>query len=66
VLGLDALELDGNVFTGDNIGSEIDVTKGPTTDFTTDVVFITYTKNLKRLVLCLQIGNWKDVTEALV
>jgi hypothetical protein len=61
VLGLDALEFDGNVFTRDNIGSEVDVTKGPTTDLTTDAVFITYTKILKRLVFCLQRGNWKDV-----
>jgi hypothetical protein len=40
VLGLDGLELDGDFFTRDDVGSEIDITETATTDLTTDTVFI--------------------------
>jgi hypothetical protein len=47
VLGLDALELDGNLFTRDDVGSEVNVTEGTATDFTTDTVFITHAEILQ-------------------
>ena len=47
VLGLDALELDGNLFTRDDVGSEVNVAEGATTDFTTDTIFITDAKILQ-------------------
>jgi hypothetical protein len=40
VLGLDGFKLDGDFFTRDDVGSEIDVTETATTDLTTDTVFI--------------------------
>jgi hypothetical protein len=46
VLCLDALELDGDLFSRDNVGSEIDITEGSTTDLTTDTVLIAYAKIL--------------------
>jgi hypothetical protein len=59
VLGLDALELDGNLLSRDDIGSEVDVTEGATTDLTTDAVFITYAKILERSVYRLHGGKCK-------
>jgi hypothetical protein len=44
MLGLDALELDGDLFTGDDIGTEIDITEGSATDLPANAVFITYAK----------------------
>ena len=46
VLGLDALELDGDLLAGDDVGAEIDVTEAATSDLTADAVFITYTEIL--------------------
>jgi hypothetical protein len=46
VLGLDALELDGNFLTGDDVGSEVDITEGATTNLAADAVFITDAKIL--------------------
>jgi hypothetical protein len=46
VLGLDALELDGNLLTGDDVGSEVDITEGATTNLAADAVFITDAKIL--------------------
>ena len=40
VLGLDALELDGNLLTRYDVGSEVDVSERATTDLTTDTVLI--------------------------
>jgi len=48
VLGLDTLKLDGNLFTGDDVGSEVDVTETTTTDLTTNAVFIADAKILGR------------------
>lgn len=41
VLGLDALELDGDFLPRDDVGTEIDVTKATASDLTADAVFIT-------------------------
>jgi hypothetical protein len=48
VLGLDALELDGNLLSRYDIGSEVDISKGATTDLTTDAVFVANAKILQR------------------
>lgn len=41
VLGLDAFQLDGNLFAGDDVGTEVNVTKGTGTDLSTDAVLVT-------------------------
>lgn len=46
MLGLDALELDGNLFSGDDVGTEIDITKGTRSDLSANTVFITDTQVL--------------------
>jgi len=48
MLGLDRLKLDGNLFTRNDVGSEVDVTEGAASDLTTDAVFITNAKILRR------------------
>jgi hypothetical protein len=48
VLGLDTLELDGNLFARDDVGSEVNVTETTTTDLTTNAVFVSDAKILKR------------------
>ena len=50
VLGLDALELDGNLLARDDVGSEVDVTEGAAPDLTADTVFITDAKILGRRI----------------
>lgn len=40
VLGLDRLKLDGNLFTGDDVGAEVDITEAATSDLTTDAVLV--------------------------
>lgn len=40
VLRLDALELNGNLFTRDDVGSEVDITERTTTDLTADAVLV--------------------------
>jgi len=46
VLGLDRLKLDGNLFTGDDVGAEVDITEAATSDLTTDAVLVADTKIL--------------------
>lgn len=41
MLGLDALQLDGNLLTGDDVGPEVDVTEGAGADLPANTVFIT-------------------------
>ena len=50
VLGLDRLKLDGDLLTGDDVGSEINVTERSTTDLTADTVLVTNAKILERHV----------------
>jgi len=40
VLGLDRLQLNGNLLARDDVGSEVDITETSTTDLTTDAVFV--------------------------
>jgi hypothetical protein len=47
VLGLDALELDGDLFTRDDVGSKVDVSEGATTDLSTNAVLVAYAEILK-------------------
>jgi hypothetical protein len=62
VLGLDALELDGDLLTRDDVGSEVDVTEGATTDLTADTVFVADAKILTRRhvsrVSCKSVFVW--------
>lgn len=46
VLGLDALELDGNLFSGDDVGTEVDVTERTRSNLSTDPVLVTDTQVL--------------------
>jgi len=46
VLGLDRLKLDGNLFTGDDVGAEVDITEAATSDLTTDAVLVADAKIL--------------------
>lgn len=41
VLGLDALQLDGNLFARDDVGAQVDVTERTGTDLATDAVLVT-------------------------
>ena len=41
MLGLDRLELDGDLLSGNDVGAEVDVTKGAGTDLSTDTVLVT-------------------------
>lgn len=41
VLGLDALELDGNLFSGDDVGTKVDVTERTRSNLSTDPVLVT-------------------------
>lgn len=52
MLGLNALKLDGNLFTRDDVGTEVNVTKGTAANLTADAVFVTYAKILKKLACC--------------
>ncbi len=47
VLGLDGLELDGNLLTRDNVGTQVDITKRAGTDLSTDAVLVTDTEILR-------------------
>jgi hypothetical protein len=42
VLGLDGLQLDGDLFTGDDVDTEVDVTERTGSDLFTDTVFGAY------------------------
>ena len=46
VLGLYALELDGNLLARDDVGAKVDVTETTATDLTSNAVLITYSKIL--------------------
>lgn len=48
VLSLDRLELDGNLFARDDIGSEVNISKTTTADLPADTVFISDAKILRR------------------
>lgn len=41
VLGLNALELDSDLFAGDDVGAEVDITERSGTDLAADTVFVT-------------------------
>ena len=41
MLGLDALELDGDLLSGDDVGSQVDVTERTRSDLASDAVFVT-------------------------
>lgn len=47
VLGLDALELDGDLLSGDNVGAEVNITERTGTDLAADTVLVTDTEILK-------------------
>lgn len=46
VLGLDTLKLDGDLFTGDDVGSKVDITKTSATDLSANTVFVANAKIL--------------------
>lgn len=46
VFGLDGLEFDGNLFTGDDVGAQIDVSETAATDLSSDTVLVTDTQIL--------------------
>jgi hypothetical protein len=48
VLGLDALELDGYLLAGDDVGAEIDVAETAAANFEADAVLVTYTEILSQ------------------
>ena len=48
VLGLDALKLDGNLLARDDVGSEVDISEGATSDLTTDAVLVADAKILPK------------------
>ena len=48
MLGLDTLELDGDLLARDDVGSEIDITERAAADLSADAVFITHAKILSR------------------
>ena len=52
VLGLDALELDGDFLAGNDVGSEVDITKGSTTDLSADTVLVTDAEILRGRLAC--------------
>ena len=47
VLGLDRLKLDGNLFTRDDVGAEVDIAEAATSDLTTDAVLVADAKILQ-------------------
>lgn len=50
MLGLDALELDGDLFSRDNVGAKVDVTEGARSDLSADTVLVTDTQILEENV----------------
>jgi len=44
VLGFDTLELDGNLFSGDDVRTEVDVTETATANLTANAVFVAHAK----------------------
>lgn len=49
VLGLDALELDGDLFPGDDVGAQVDITEGPGANLAADAVFVTDSEILNEM-----------------
>lgn len=49
VLGLDALKLDGNLLSRDNVCSEVNISETAAADLTANPVFVTYAKILKQI-----------------
>lgn len=60
VLGLDALELDGNLFPGDDVGTQVDVTEGARANFAADAVFVTDTQVLSTQLLAYTLIHLHD------
>lgn len=50
VLGLDALELDGDLFSGDDVGAQVNVTERSGTDLAADTVLVTDSE----ILCCIQ------------
>lgn len=46
MLGLDALELDGDLLAGDDVGAQVDVTERARADLAANTVFVTDTQVL--------------------
>jgi hypothetical protein len=46
VLGLDGLELDGDLFAGNDVGAQVDVSERATTNLSTDAVLVANPKVL--------------------
>ena len=59
MLGLDALELDGDLLTGDDVGAEVDVTETTTSDLTADAVLVSYTEILFKRTKKLAISPYR-------
>jgi len=57
VLCLDALELDGDLFTRDDVGAEVDITEGSAANLAANAVLVTNAKILQKgLAYC----NWQS------
>ena len=59
MFGLDGFEFDGNLFAGDDVGTQIDITKATAADFAANAVFITDAKILEHpsaygVCMCVQ------------
>ena len=48
MLGLDALEFDGDLLPGDDVSAQVDVTKGARADLSTNAVLVTDAEILER------------------
>jgi len=64
VLGLDRLELDGNLLAGDDVGAEVNIAEGAGTDLAADTVLVTDAEILCGLVsIALSIVQCRMPTE---
>lgn len=67
MLGLDALELDGDLLAGDDVGTEIDVTEAAATDLTADAVLVSYTEILLKDTYTLAISpSYEEIQHVLL
>lgn len=57
VLGLDALELDGDLFAGDDVGTQVNVTERTRSDLSADTVLVTDSQILIETTLVNPYGN---------
>lgn len=48
MLRFDRLEFDRNLFAGDDVGAEVDITEGTGADFSTNTVLVTDAKILEK------------------